>query len=141
MLCRKKFYSKIEKIHHRALKVIYGKDNSYNNLLLSSNFVSIHQRQLCFLVTEILKSISQINSELMWSLFKQEKLFYYLRKRPILNLPRIKSTYYGTNAIHFRGSLIYCNLPANIKSSNSVFECKTKIKNLGNNNCGCLISR
>ena len=62
-----------------------------------------------------------------------------LRKRPILNLPRIQSTYYGTNAIHFEGSLIWNNLPAKVKFSNSVFEFKTKIRNLGNFDCGCLI--
>ena len=77
----------------------------------------------------------------MWSFFKLKKLSYNLRKGPILNLPRAQSTYYGTNAIHFRGSLIRNNLPAKVKSSNSVFEFKTKIKNLGNIDCGCLIYR
>ena len=58
MFCRKTFYSKIEKIHHRTLKVIDDLDESYNNLLLNSNSVSIHQRHLRFLVKEIFKSIS-----------------------------------------------------------------------------------
>ena len=62
-ICRKTFYSKIEKIRHKTLKVIYGIDNSYSNLLLRSDYVSIHQRHLRFLVTEIFKSISQINPE------------------------------------------------------------------------------
>ena len=46
MFCRKTLYSKIEKIHHRTFKVVYGIDDSHSNLLLSSNSVSIHQRQL-----------------------------------------------------------------------------------------------
>ena len=136
MFCRKTLYSKIEKIHHRTLKVVYGIDDSYKNLLLSSNSVSIHQRHLRFLVTEIFKSISQINPEFMWSFFKPKKLSYNLRKEPILNLSKTQATYYGTNAIHFRGSLTWNNLPAKVKSSNSVFEFKTKIKNLGNIDCG-----
>ena len=74
MFCRKTFYSKIEKIHHRTLKVIYGIDDSYNNLLLRRNSVSIHQRHLRFLATQIFKSISQINPEFIWSFFKQKKL-------------------------------------------------------------------
>ena len=41
----------------------------------------------------------------MWSFFKQKILSYNLRKRPILNIPRTQSAYYGTNAINFRGSL------------------------------------
>ena len=31
MFCRKTFYSKIEKIHQKILKVIYGIDDSYND--------------------------------------------------------------------------------------------------------------
>ena len=106
LFCRKTFYSKIEKIHHRTLKVIYGIDDSYNNLLLRSNSVSIPQKHLRFLVTEIFKSISQINPEFMWSFFKRKRLPHNLRKGPILNLPRLQSTYYGTNAVHFRGTLV-----------------------------------
>ena len=121
--------------------MIYRVDDSYNNLLLSSKSVSIHQRHLRFLITEIFKSISQINPEFMWSFFKQKRLSYNLRKGPILNLPRTQSIYYSANAIHFRGSLIWNNLPVKVKSSSSVVEFKTKIKNLGNIDCGCLICR
>ena len=114
MFCRKTLYSKIEKNHHRTLKVVYGIDDSYNNHLLSSNSVSFHQMHLRFLVTEILKSISQINPEFMCSFFNPKKLSYNLRKGPILNIPRTQSTYYGTNAIHFRDSLKWNNLPAKV---------------------------
>ena len=86
MFCRKTLYSKIEKFNHGTLKVVYGIDDSYNNLLLSSNPVSVHERLLRFLVTDISKSISEINPEFMWSFFKQKKLSYNLRKGPILNL-------------------------------------------------------
>ena len=138
MFCRKTLYSKIEKTHHRTLNVVY---DSYNKLLLSCNSVSIHQSHLRFLVAEIFKSISQINREFMWLFLKPKKLFYNLRKGPILNLPRIQSIYYGANAIHFRGSLIWNILRAKAKSSNSVFEFKTKIENLGNIDRGYLICR
>ena len=128
MFCRETLYSKIEEIHHRTIKVVHGIDDSYKNLLLSSNSMSIHQRYLRFLVTEIFTSISQINPVFMWSFIKPKKLSYSLRKGSILNLPRAQSTYYGANAIHFRGSLIWNNLPAKVKSSNSAFEFKPKLK-------------
>ena len=53
MFCRKTLYFKIEKIHHSTLKVVYGINDSFNNHLLTSNSVSIHQRHLRFLVTDI----------------------------------------------------------------------------------------
>ena len=57
---------KIEKIHHRTLKVIYQSEESYENLLLESSSVSIHQRHLRFLVTQIYDSTTQINPKFMW---------------------------------------------------------------------------
>ena len=134
MFCRKICYSKIEKIHYKNLKVIYDIDDSYSNLLLRSYYVSEYQRNLQWLVTEIFqayfkhKSIFQINPEFMWSLFNQKKLSYSVRKWTILNVPRAQSTYCGTNAVNFRDSFVRNNLLAEIKSSNSVFKFKTKVK-------------
>ena len=52
---------------------------------------------------------------------------YNLRNGAILGLPKTHSFYYGSNAVHFRGSLIWNNLPAIVKSRDSVFEFKNKI--------------
>ena len=139
MFCRKTLYSKIEKIHHKTLKVIYESNDTYENLLLQSNTVSVHQRHLRFLMIEIYKSISQLNPQFMWSFFTHKDILYNLRKGPILGVTKTRSFYYGTNDIHFRGSLIWNNLPAIVKSSNSLLEFKNKIKNIGDIDCGCLI--
>ena len=42
MFCRKTLYPKIEKIHHKTLKVIYDSNDTYDNLFLQSNTVSVH---------------------------------------------------------------------------------------------------
>ena len=139
MFCRKTLYLKIEKIHHKTLKVIYESNNTYNNLLLQSNTGSAHQRHLRSLMTEIYKSISQLNPEFMWSYFTHKDMPYNLRKAPFLGLSKTHSFYYGTNAVHFRGSLIWNNLPAVVKSSDSLFEFKSKIKSIGDIDCRCLI--
>ena len=65
IFCRKTFYSKIGKIYQKTLKVIYCIDDFNDNILLRRNYGSIHQRHFRFLVTEIFKSISQINPEFM----------------------------------------------------------------------------
>ena len=66
---------------------------------------------------------------------------YNLIKVPFLRLPKTHSFYYGTNAVHFRCSLIWNNLPAVVKSRDSFFEYKNEIKNIGDIDCGCLICR
>ena len=62
-------------------------------------------------------------------------------KGQVLSLPPTRSTYYGTNSVHFRGSLIWNNLPSYIKSSRPVCEFKNNIKNFRDIYCGCLIYR
>ena len=83
MFCRTTLYHTIEKFHHRTLKVMYQSEESYENLLLESSSVSVHQRHLCFLVTEIYKSTTQINPEFMWPCFTYNNISYNLRKGPI----------------------------------------------------------
>ena len=61
MFCHKGTYLKMQKIHHKSLKVIYQFDASYDDLLQLSNSVSLHQRHLRFLLTEIYKSTGTLN--------------------------------------------------------------------------------
>ena len=76
MFRRKTLHHKIEKIHHRTLKLISQSEESYENLLLESSSVSVHQRHLRLLVTEIYKSTTQINPEFMrpYFTYKQHSL-------------------------------------------------------------------
>ena len=83
-----------------------------------SETVSIHQRHLRFLVTEVYK------------------LAHNLKNGQVLSLPPARLTY-G----YFRGSLIWNNLPSYIKPSRSVCEFKNNINNSKDTDCGCLVCR
>ena len=56
MFCKETLCSKIWKINHKTLNVIYQSSDTYENLLLQSNTVSLHQRHLRFLITEYIKA-------------------------------------------------------------------------------------
>ena len=131
----------MHKIHHKTLKIIYQSNKTYEELLELSETVSIHQRHLRFLVTEVYKSTSYLNPKGTGSFFTHKEVSYNLRKGQVLSLPPARSTYYGTNSVHFWASLIWNNLPSYIKSSRSFCEFKNNIKNFGNFDCGCLIYR
>ena len=75
--------------------------------------------------------MTQINPKFMWPYFNHNKNTCNLRKEPILYFPSTNSTNYGANSVHSRGSLIWNNLPTDIKFRKSASECKTKIKNFG----------
>ena len=139
MFCRKGLYLKMQKIHKTL--VIYQSNKTYEKLLKLSETVSLHQRHLRFLVTEVYKSTSYLNSKFMCSFFTHKEIPYNLRKGQVHSLPPARSTYYGTNSVQFRGSLIWNNLPSYLKSSWSIFEFKNNIKNFRNIDLGCLICR
>ena len=108
----------MQKIHHKSLKVIYQSDASYDDLLQLSNSVSLHQRHLQFLLTEIYKSTGNLNPQ--WSYCKYRKVPYNLRQGPVLFIPPARSTIYGTNSVHFLRSVIWNRLHNLVKSSRSV---------------------
>ena len=128
MFCHKGTYLKMQKTHHKSLKVIYQFDASYDDLLQLSNSVSLHQRHLRFLLTEIYKSTCTLNPQFMWSYFKYRKVPYNLRRGPVLFIPPARSAIHGTNSAHFLESLIWNRLPNLVKSSRSLSEFKNVIK-------------
>ena len=97
MFCHKTTNLKMQKINHKSLKVIYQSDASYDNLLQLSNSVSLHQRHLRFLLTEIYKSTGTLNPQFMWWYFKCREVSHKLRRGPVLFISTARSTIYGTN--------------------------------------------
>ena len=98
-----------------------------NELLIRNNEVSIHQKQLRTLATEIYKSLTDVNPDFMKSYFPIKEIPYSLRNGSVLKIPPTRSTYYGTNSIHFRACLLWNKLPTSLKESQSLPEFKYKI--------------
>ena len=78
MFCHKQDYLKIEKTQYKALKIFYNSNESYEELLLRNNEVSIHQNQLRILATEVFKSLADINPGFMKSYFTIKEIPYCL---------------------------------------------------------------
>ena len=78
---------KMQKIHHKTLKVIYQSDASYDDLLQLSNSVSLYQQHLRFLLTEIYKTTRTLSPQFMWSYFKYREVPYNVRRGPVLFIP------------------------------------------------------
>ena len=141
MFCRKKQYLKIQEIHHKALKVVYKSNKNYDELLRDNKEFSIHQRHLRALICEVFRSLKNLNPEFMWSYFVFKNITSNIRNGPLLRLASAKSTSYGINSVLFRACVLWNSLPQSVKDSESIAELKTKMKNLGNIDCLCILCR
>ena len=68
----------MEKIQYKSLKVVFNSDKSLKILLffLQSNEVSIHQKRLRQLTTEIYKSLTDLSPEFIKPFFTVKELPY-----------------------------------------------------------------
>ena len=80
MFCRNGLYLKMQKSHHKTLKVIYQSNKTYEELLELSETVSIHQRHLRFSVTKVYKSFSYLNPKFMCSFSTLKEILYNPKK-------------------------------------------------------------
>ena len=122
--------------------MVYNEYNkSYGELLRLNNNVSTHQRYLQYLALEVCKSLMHLNPKFMWFYFNENPIPYDLREGSKVFLSPVKSLRFGLNSIHFRGSILWNNLPSSIKNSETINEFKVKLKNLGNIHCTCGVCR
>ena len=69
MFCHKRDY----------LNIVYNSNESYEELLLRNNEVSIYQKQLRILDTEVFKSLADINPDFMKLYFAIKEILYCLQ--------------------------------------------------------------
>ena len=135
MFCREQDYLEVEKIHYKAFKTVYNSNECYGELLIRNSEVSIHQKQLRTLATEIYKSLTEVNPDFMKNYFSIKEIPYSLKNGSVLKIPSTRSTYCGTNSIHFRACLSRNKLPNTLKESQSLPKFKYKIKTIGKIDC------
>ena len=142
MFCNKTSLKKINKLHHRILKVIYGLyDLTFQELLEIDGGLTIHQRHLQFLAAEVFKSINNLNPIFMTSFFQIRQIPYLLRKGAVVNLPDTYTHKYGINSTHFRACLLWNSLPSELKNCKTILQFKDKIRRLGTLPCNCTSCR
>ena len=139
MFCHKQDYLKIVKIQYKALKIGYNSNQSYEGLLLRKNEVSIHQKQLRILASEVFKSLADLNPDFMKSYFTVKEIHYCLRNGNLLKIPLAHSTRYETNSILFRPCLMWNKLLLSVKQSQPLIEFKSRIKDFFKKNWSCKI--
>ena len=134
--------NKINKLHERALRLVYDdRQSTFEELLNIDKSVTIHHRNLQVLATELYKVHHGLVPELMNDIFKKRNVTYNFRKNSTFETRNINSIYYGSETISFLDAKIWERLPSNIKDSENLNNAKSNIKSWKPENCPCRLCR
>ena len=122
--------SKINRLHERCLRIIYSdKQSSFEELLEKDGSVSIHQRNLQVLPTEMHKVRKGLSPAVITELFEHKEEHYYNpRNNAEFAIPAIRTVYHGFESISYFGPKIWNVLPDRLKNANSLETFKSEIK-------------
>ena len=105
MFHSRKLNNRINNIHERALRIVYRDyESTFQQLLKQNKSVSIHQRNLQILATEIFKTKNGLNPAIMEDVFNFKNLAYNFRNAETLNRSNVSSVKYGTETITSLGA-------------------------------------
>ena len=132
----------INKLQVRALRITYNDQlTDFKSLLSNYNEITIHQRNLQVLMTEIYKIINHIAPPIMSSLLEIRENTHSTRYFQVLSNESRRTINYGLETICYRAPFLWANLPPEYRLKNSLNIFKRKIKNWKGENCPCRLCK
>ena len=122
---------KINKLHERALRIVYNDHFSpFEELLSKDKSVIVHQRNLQRPATEMYKILIEIKAN-----------YYNTGNAPTFSSRNIKTVRYGLQIISYMAPKIWNLVPKEMKQIPTLNEFKAKIKIWKLENCPCQLCR
>ena len=124
----RRYYNKLNRLHKRMLRRVY-KDykSSAAELLSEDKSLTVHQKNVQKLATEVYKVKNELCAKIMLDLFKEVTHPYNLRNGLICGSYKIKTVRYGTESITYLSPKIWSIIPDEIRESASL---KISVKKL-----------
>ena len=135
--------NKINKLHERALRIVYKDDlSTFGELLLKDNSICIHHRNIHFMAIEMHKLINDNGPALLNEIFMKKDDHYIrtLRSKDFL-LPRANTVHYGHDSLKYFGPKIWGIIPNEIKSIKDAEQFKIKLKTWVPSECPCRLCK
>ena len=128
MFYSRKINTKINNLHFRALRMIYQDEiSSFDELLKKDSSVTIHHRNLQFLVTEMFKVVKDIAPVLMEQVFARNSSAFTKDvsantrfKSVFYNHSNPKKVNYGLETLRSLGPKIWSMVPKELRNSPSL---------------------
>ena len=135
--------NRINNLHERALRIVHqDKKSDFETLLKNDKSVTIHVRNLHYLVTEVYKVKNNISPEIMREISHfQENENYNLRSGTHLASRNIRRTLLGKETVSNLGAKIWPLLPEELKNASSLQVFKNKLKEWKPISCPCRLCK
>ena len=131
--------NRVNKIHERALRVVYRDYNNDFQVLLDKNDTfTIHEKCIQSLATELFKVKKKLSPEILDNVFVLNTLNKYHSKRDF-NSRNIHSVHFGISSLAYLAPKIWSIVPKDLKNESSVISFKKKIKRWKPVKCPCRI--
>ena len=141
MFCSRTMNARINRIHERALRIVYNDyKSSLDELLIKDNSFTIHHRNIQTLGIEIYKVINDISPEIMKEVFVLKSNYRYIT-REIFVSNNIRTEHYGKETLSYLGPKIWNLIPGDIKSSTTLRIFKNKIRKWKPDKCPCKLCK
>ena len=123
---------KISRLHERCLRIIYNdKQSSFKMLLEKDSSVSINDRNIQCLASEMYKVSNWLSPPVVSNIFTQKNRHSYdLRFNSQFSRPHVRSVFHGTQSISYLGPVIWDILPDSYKNLPNFSVFKNRIKKL-----------
>ena len=135
--------NRINNLHERALRIVYqDKKSDFEILLKNDKSVTIHVRNLHYLVTEVYEVKNNNSPEIMREIFHfQENENYNLRSGTHLASRNMRTTLFGKETLSNLGAKIWPLLPEELKNASSFQVFKNKLKEWKPTTCPCRVCK
>ena len=120
--------TRINRIHERALRIVYNDHTSTFNMLLDKDkSVTVHVRNIQTLAIEVFKTVNGMSPKIMSKVFPLKKTVRHCSKQ-IFVTRNTKTVNYGLETISVLGPKIWSILPKDWKLSTDLVNFKNQIK-------------
>ena len=142
MFHSRKTNNKINRLHERALRLIYNDYTTpFDELLDKDNSFLIHHSNIQSLAIELYKVVNNLSEGTFKDIFDQLYNGPNLRSQTDIRYPQVRTELNGKNSIRFYGPQIWNIIPLNIRSICSLEKFKLTIKKWKPINCPCRLCK
>ena len=113
--------NKINRLHERALRIVYDDAvSTFDQLLAMDKSFCIYHQNIQRLLTEIYKALHDISGKSLTELFVKRESTISLWSKPELLIASVNSVLKSKNSLRYFCSVIWNSLPIEIREDHSI---------------------